>query len=361
MTAQPLLAEPLDLAAVRTQVTSILDHFLTHKAKEAADLRMPAEVTETLRDFLLAGGKRLRPVLCVTGWHAAGECGDSAPVLRVAASLEMFHAFCLIHDDVMDNSDTRRGHPTVHRTLALRHAGGRSTTAADHLGTGAAILIGDLALAWADELLHTSHLTPAQRTRVLPLIDVMRTEVMYGQYLDLTAAGTLTSDVDRALAVIRYKTAKYTIERPLHLGAALAGADAELLAALSDFALPLGDAFQLRDDILGVYGNPHHTGKTNLDDLREGKDTALIALALQHAPCAQADQLRLFLGNPNLTQDQAEVARRIITATGARSEIEAMITEQFEQALTCLQMIPVEPAAAEVLRHLAETAVRRDT
>ncbi|MFE5852333.1 polyprenyl synthetase family protein [Streptomyces sp. NPDC056500] len=355
----PAEAQALHADLVRAEVDRLLDDFLTAKARAAAAQNMPVEANTALRGFLAAGGKRLRPLLCLTGWHTAGGQERPRPVVQTAAALEMFHAFCLIHDDLMDRSETRRGQPTVHRTLAARHAPGRTGPAADHLGNSAAVLVGDLALVWSDELLHTAGLSERQLSDVLPLIDAMRSEVMYGQYLDVTATGTPGVDVGRALAICRYKTAKYTIERPLHIGAALADADPDLLTALSSYALPLGEAFQLRDDLLGVFGDPAATGKPSLDDLREGKGTVLIALALAHAPQAQADQLRLFLGCPALTEDQAQVARRIITATGAVHTVETMITERYEQAMTALAAAPIAPAATDALRRLADTAVRR--
>ncbi|MGW0735548.1 polyprenyl synthetase family protein [Streptomyces sp. NPDC002851] len=361
MTAPTLVVEPGDFTAVREQTNLILEEYLDRKATAAAAHRMPAEVVETLRGFLLAGGKRLRPLLCMTGWHVADGQKGIRRVLRVAAALEMFHAFALIHDDIMDHSHTRRGRATVHRIIATRHAHGRSPTAADQLGAGAAILIGDLALAWSDELLHTAGLTHRQLTGILPLIDAMRTEVMYGQYLDLTATGQPTDDVQLALAVIRYKTAKYTVERLLHIGAALAGANRELRTALSAFALPIGEAFQLRDDLLGIYGTPTATGKPNLDDLRDGKHTTLIALALQRASRAQAAQLRQFLGCPQLTDDQADIARNIITATGAPDMVEQMIQDRCRQAEQALTRSPIPTATAPALRELARSATRRST
>ncbi|MGA5135351.1 polyprenyl synthetase family protein [Streptomyces olivoreticuli] len=363
MTTSPtsVTMSQLDLPGIRRAVDARLDVFLTDKEHQAAGHRLPAEVTSVLRNFLFAAGKRLRPLLCVCGWYAGGGHRAQKGVLQAAAALEMFHAFALIHDDIMDHSDTRRGHPAIHRTLTTRHSQGRSTAAADHVGASAAILVGDLALAWSDELLHTAGLTPRQLTDILPLVDAMRTEVMYGQYLDLTSSGHPTDGLEHALAIIRYKTAKYTVERPLHIGAALAGAPPPLLAVLSAFALPLGDAFQLRDDLLGVFGDPTSTGKPNLDDLRAGKHTVLIALALQHASHARADQLRLLLGCPNLTEDQAEAARRIITATGAPAMVEEMITERYERAMASLETAPFAPAVAGALGSLADSAVRRHT
>ncbi|MGA5135341.1 polyprenyl synthetase family protein [Streptomyces olivoreticuli] len=354
MTAQAVVG-PCDFAVVRGQTDLILSAFLEGKDHTAAAHQLPAEVTEILRNFLFAGGKRLRPVLCVTGWHAASGHGTPKPVLQVAAALEMFHTFALIHDDIMDHSHTRRGHPTVHRALATRHRDGRTATAASQLGTGAAILIGDLALAWSDELLHTAGLTPTQSTAVLPLIDAMRTEVMYGQYLDLTTTGHPTGNLERAIRIVRYKTAKYTIERPLHIGAALAGADHDLLNHLSDFALPVGEAFQLRDDLLGLYGNPEQTGKSVLDDLRDGKHTALIALVLRDGARTRVNQLRPFLGCRSLTEDQAAAARRIIDSTGARASVEDMIRSGRQQAERVLDTAPFAPVALTSLRHIVRT------
>ncbi|MFD7235965.1 polyprenyl synthetase family protein [Streptomyces syringium] len=359
MTVTAAVVEPPYLAAFRSAVTSLLKEFLTRKAQAAAARSMPAEVTQTLQDFLLAGGKRLRPLLCMAGWQAGGGHSTPAPLLQVAASLEMFHAFCLIHDDVMDQSATRRGRPTVHRALAAQHAGNRGKGPADRLGTSAAILIGDLALTWADELLHTAGLTTGQLSRVLPVIDTMRTEVMYGQYLDVTAAGCPTADVERALRIVRYKTAKYTIERPLHTGAALNSASSAVREALSAYALPLGEAFQLRDDLLGVFGRPEVTGKPSLDDLREGKHTVLLALTTQRATGAQRALLEHLVGDPGLEDDAADRIREVLEATGARTSVESMIAMRHEQAMTALEDAPLPLAAAVTLRRIAALAVER--
>lgn len=358
-TTTPADSQPLRSDLVRAEVDLLLDDFLTAKARAAAAQSMPVEAGAILRDLLAAGGKRLRPLLCLTGWHVAGGQKRPRPVVQTAAALEMFHAFCLIHDDLMDRSDTRRGKPTVHRTLAAQHTHGRTGPAADHLGNSAAVLVGDLALFWSDELLHTADLSERQLSDVLPLIDAMRSEVIYGQYLDVTTTGTPDADVGRALAVCRYKTAKYTVERPLHIGAALAGAERALLEALSAFAIPVGEAFQLRDDLLGVFGNPATTGKPALDDLRDGKRTVLVCLALLHASRSQKDQLRELLGSPTLTEDQASAARDIIAATGADRMVEEMITERYGLALEKLKSAPVEPATIDALRRLADRSVRR--
>ncbi|MFF0484869.1 polyprenyl synthetase family protein [Streptomyces sp. NPDC004435] len=359
-TTPPRAASGPDLGAARQQVDSVLVDFLARKTVVAAAQRLPTETIEALADFIMAGGKRLRPTLCAAGWHAAaGQQPPPKGVLQVAASLEMFHAFCLIHDDIMDHSPTRRGRPTVHRALADRHITSRPQVLAEQFGNAAAILIGDLALIWSDELIHTAGLALGQLTTLLPLLDAMRAEVVYGQYLDLTGTGRPTDDIGQALTVIHYKTAKYTVERPLHIGAALAGADGQFLAELSRFALPLGEAFQLRDDLLGVFGDPQRTGKPALDDLREGKHTVLVALALQAADDAQKRLLHTLYGSACVDEEDAEAVRAVLRATGADQAVERMITERYEQALTALGSLPAPAEAHSQLRALADRAVCR--
>ncbi|GAA0463415.1 polyprenyl synthetase family protein [Streptomyces olivaceiscleroticus] len=347
------------LLGTREAVDTVLADFLHAKARSAVDGRLPGEITQVLREFVFAGGKRLRPLLCALGWHAAHGAGGIGPLIRTAASLEMFHAFALIHDDLMDRSATRRGRPTVHRALADRHRSAFRHDGGEHLGTSAAILVGDLALAWSDELLHTAGLCPTRLAAVLPVIDAMRTELVYGQYLDLLATGRPSGATDVPLAVIRHKTAKYTCERPLHVGAAVAGAPYGLLAGLSAFALPLGEAFQLRDDLLGVWGRPDQTGKPALDDMREGKHTVLIALALQAADEQQTRLLRTHYGNPDLDEDNAEAVRAILQATGAGLAVERMITERYEQTLAALADLPLPDGTRHHLRQLVEQSVWR--
>lgn len=349
----------LDLSGIRHAVDARLGDFLAGKAHIAAERQLPGEVVQVLRDFLFAGGKRLRPLLCACGWYAANGRGDTAPMLTTAAALEMFHAFALIHDDVMDRSETRRGRPTVHRTLATRYRAGRSPSVAERLGVSTAVLIGDLALSWSQELLHAAGLSPTQLSEVLAVIDTMRTEVMYGQYLDVISAGCLTGDLAQALTILRYKSATYTIEHPLHLGAVIAGADTAVRTALRAYALPLGEAFQLRDDLLGVFGTPTQTGKPVLDDLREGKNTALIALAMNNADPVQQGTLRQLVGNSELDEQGAVHVRDILTATGARCAVENMIDDRRQQALAALHTAPFPSPALVCLRDFAETVTRR--
>ncbi|WP_377267805.1 polyprenyl synthetase family protein [Peterkaempfera sp. SMS 1(5)a] len=358
--APDLIPDPavLDLSAARRDVDATLAGFLDAKEQSAPGPELPPLIA-LLRRFL-DGGKRLRPVLCVCGWHAAGGDGDPAAVTDAAAGLELFQAFALIHDDVMDASDTRRGQPSAHRALATAYTanGGQSDRAEEH-GLGAAVLLGDLALVWSDELLHRAGLNVGRLEQVLPLLDEMRSEVVYGQYLDLQTTGRLSDDVDTALRVARYKTAKYTVERPLHIGAALAGASPGILAACSEFALPLGEAFQLRDDLLGVFGDPRQTGKPVLDDLRSGKATVLMALAVQRASRGELRKLRAVFGSPDVDEQDATAVRKILDRTGARQTVDEMIRTRREQAMAALDHVPFPAAAVTALRTIAESATAR--
>jgi geranylgeranyl diphosphate synthase type I len=351
------LAAAPDLDALRDRIDTVLADFLHRPPAGLPSLEGHAgELTRALADFVLAPGKRIRPLLCVLGWHAAGGGEGNESLWRMAASLEVFHAFALIHDDIIDDSPTRRGRSSVHRTFAARH---RTRPDADAFGVHAAILLGDLALVRSDALMNSAALSARQRQAVLPLLDAMRGEVLLGQHLDLLATGRPTGDIDEAMAITRLKTAKYTIERPLHLGAALAGADQDLLTLLSAYALPLGEAFQLRDDLLDVFGDPALTGKPVLEDLRSGKATVLMALALRRATPEQRGTLDALVGRADLDEEEAVRIRSILQHTGARDTAETMITERYGRALAALATDLLAPPVAAALRQVAALAVVR--
>jgi geranylgeranyl diphosphate synthase type I len=274
------------------------------------------------RDFVLDGGKRLRPAFAYWGWRGAGG-EDSDAAMAAAASLELLHACALVHDDVMDGSDTRRGQPAVHRRFAAMHRTERWHGDPDAFGHAAAILLGDMCLVWADLMLHTSGLPADALERGQHVFDTMRVELMAGQYLDVLEQARGSGTVERALRVARYKSAKYTIERPLHLGAALAGGDEDLGAAYTAYGVPLGEAFQLRDDVLGVFGDPSQTGKPAGDDLREGKSTVLVASALERATPGQTAAVHRLLGDPRLDGRESRRSARSSSDTGALDTVVA--------------------------------------
>ncbi|WP_040805447.1 polyprenyl synthetase family protein [Nocardia concava] len=358
MSTATITVSPLDRSAMRARVEEALYEFLRGKAESAAAAGLPADVVDAVRSFLFAGGKRIRPLFCVLGWYAGGGLGLPEEVVRVAAAVELFHAAVLIHDDIIDDSDTRRDQPTVHRAVADRHRSARDRGAASRFGTHAALLIGDFGLVWSQELLHSAGLSEAQTAAAAPILDAMRTEVHYGQYLDLLTTGRPTRDLDQALEIIRYKTAAYTVVRPLQLGAALAGAGPEVAQALSDFGGPLGEAFQLQDDLLGIFGDPARTGKSTIDDLREGKHTVLLALALRYADPQQHAQLESLIGNPRLDARGAAICRQILTAT-ARPKVERMIRDRWLLSQRTLSRAPFPPAALPGLRSIADAVIAR--
>ncbi|WP_433325502.1 polyprenyl synthetase family protein [Spirillospora sp. CA-294931] len=309
-------------------------------------------------DVLISGGKRLRPAFCYWGWRGAG--GDDRPgIVNAAASLEMLQASALIHDDVMDASDTRRGRPSAHRRFEAMARENGWPGAAGPFGEGAAILLGDLCLAWSGEMYERSELDRDSLARGRPVYNVMRTEVMSGQYLDMLEGARGRSTVETALRVVEYKSAKYTIERPLHLGAALAGAPAEVTRALSGYGLPLGIAFQLRDDVLGVFGDPAETGKPAGDDLREGKRTVLVALTAEGAGPAEAALLESRLGDRDLTTADVDALREIIETTGGLAACEAMIDRYAERAQEALEAAPITEDARHALSELTIAATAR--
>ncbi len=349
---------PLDAEDLRVRVQKRLDDFMGAQVplldEVSPDL---APLAEALID-LIRGGKRLRPAFLYWGWRGAGGA-DCEEAVTAATALELLQACALIHDDVMDGSDTRRGLPAAHPRFATLHRGNEWLGSSEAFGVGAAILLGDLCLSWADEMLMSCGLPPRSVMRAKPVYDHMRTELMAGQYLDLLEQARGGGSEARAMRVVRYKSAKYTIERPLHIGAALADAPRETFIAYSGYGLPLGEAFQLRDDVLGVFGDPSQTGKPAGDDLREGKRTVLVAAAVEAASPAQAALLRRHLGDPALDAEGVALLREVITETGALSHVERLIEALTAQCFDALETADIDDGARDVLRGLAHAATSR--
>lgn len=370
---------PLDRHDLRARVCAALTAFLDRQELLLREIDAGLlEPAAALREFL-DGGKRMRPAFCYWGWRAAGGADAAADAARdvalddaaltAAASLELLQASALIHDDYMDGSDTRRGKPAVHRRFEALHAAGGWEGPAARFGAAAAILLGDITLTWCDEMYTRSGFDAARIHAARPIFDLMRSEVMAGQYLDVLAqsrglsVATPAEILDRAETVIRFKSAKYTIERPLQLGAALATGDGDehgpVNAALSAYGLPLGEAFQLRDDVLGVFGDPAATGKPAGDDLREGKQTVLVALAAARADAARLKLLGEGLGDAALDAAGVAELQQVIVDTGALDAVERRIEERTALALAALERAPITEEARGVLAELAIAATAR--
>ncbi len=308
---------------------------------------------ESLRALVEAGGKRLRPAFCHWAFVGAGGDHDDPRVVDAGAAFEMLHAFALIHDDVMDGSDTRRGRPTAHLSYADAHVAGEWLGESRRFGEAAAILIGDLAHVYADRLLGD---VP---TDVAEVWHELRLELNVGQYLDLT--GTARADRNRALAhrIARYKSGKYTIERPLHVGAALASRLSDLQGPLSAYGDPLGEAFQLRDDVLGAFGDPARTGKPVGQDLREGKPTPLLAVACERATGRQGDLLAR-VGRVELDNDDVARIQDVLVDTGALDQVEELIDNLTTRAVDAIGATDITAEARDELVDLARFVASRD-
>ena len=349
----------MTLNDLRDRVEAALREFLADRRAQllAIDPEL-SMLSSAIEGLVLGGGKRLRPAFAYWGHRAAGGA-DSDAVVAACAALEFLQASALIHDDVIDRSDTRRGEPAAHRRFALLHASSGWHGSPSGFGDAAAILLGDACLVWSDELLHASGLDPVTLARARPVFDAMRTEVTAGQYLDVLTQATGDTSVRRADTVARYKSAKYTVERPLLLGAAFADSSSAVRSAYSAFGLPLGVAFQLRDDVLGVFGDPAATGKPAGDDLREGKRTYMIAAALEGAGPADRELLLKHLGDPKLDEEGVELLRDILVRTGGLSRTEERITALTDSALTALAAADLDPAGAAALLELVQASTQR--
>jgi geranylgeranyl diphosphate synthase type I len=356
-------ANPLDAERLRSRVDTALAEFLERQAEVLEGVSPDCGPLVEAVAALMRGGKRLRPAFCYWGWRGAG--GDAGePITVAAASLELFQAAALIHDDLMDGSDSRRGMPAVHRRFAGLHRGEGRRGDGERFGLAGAVLAGDMCLVWTDELFADSGLPVERRIAARPLFNRMRTELLGGQYLDVLGQTAPDDDpgadtVEQARHVIRFKSAKYTVEHPLLIGATLAGADDDLLATYSAFGLPLGEAFQLRDDVLGVFGDPEETGKPAGDDLREGKRTVLLAKTLEAADPAQAGLVRRLVGDPRLDASGVTTLRAVIQDTGALDAVERLIADLTAQAQKALAEGGVAEPARGVLERLAVAATAR--
>ena len=356
MGVRPAIATaPDSLMAIASRVADRIEVLLAAEIERwaAVDADLSAPLS-SLRDLVLAGGKRLRPAFCHWAFVGAGGDPDDPIVVDAGAALELLHTFALIHDDVMDGSITRRGLDAVHIDFEARHALSSWRGEGRRFGEGVAILVGDLAFVYADLLM-------ADAGR--PAVDVfneLRLEVNIGQYLDLigTVRGNGTKEAARRICV--YKSGKYTVERPLHLGAALAGGFDLLSPSLSAYGLPLGEAFQLRDDLLGAFGDEDLLGKPVGDDLREGKPTALVALARERADGATAELLDQRFGRPDLTDDEIAAIQAAMVDTGAVAEVETSIASLVGESLSSLEAAPLTDEAREHLIELAWFVAGRD-
>lgn len=356
------VAEPLD---------GLLHAFVDERRQEV--LRVDpslAEVLDEIAGLVAAGGKRLRPAYVYWGHRATGAAHEPE-VLIPAGAVELLHTFALLHDDVMDRSASRRGRPAAHAALTALHRAEGRVGNSDWFGVSAAILAGDLTFVWADELFDATDLPAEAVARARQVFATLRAEVIAGQYLDLGLAADPTAlggalpgaaqgaSAERAAEkVALLKSARYTVTRPLLLGAGLAGpVDPQLEGALRTYGDAVGVAFQMRDDVLGLFGEPDETGKGVLEDVREGKRTLLLLRAMRLATPGQRAVLYARVGDPHLDEAGAARVQEVVAATGALASVEALIAAQQVLARSALAGVP-QPAR-DALDELATLAIER--
>jgi geranylgeranyl diphosphate synthase, type I len=354
----------VEQAAFVAAVAGRLTDFLTSRHSVMTSISPDIDPIMGSISNLVTGGKRLRALMCYWGWRGAGGPAAAEDVITAGAALELFQAAALIHDDIIDRSDTRRGGPSVHRRFSQLHESQGWALDSERFGHAAAILAGDLCLSFSEEAFTEIGEQAASGSRARLIFNLMRAEVMAGQYLDILeeVAGPVrdrAGAVSRAQSIIRFKSAKYSTEHPLALGGALGGATDDLLRGYSAFALPLGEAFQLRDDVLGVFGDPVTTGKPAGDDLREGKRTVLVAFALDLSTPEESAFIDEKLGSPDLGEDDVAEIRRIIADCGALHATEVLIEEFGAAAYEALELLPLDDLPKTALRKLAEATVSR--
>ncbi|MGB5951682.1 MAG: polyprenyl synthetase family protein [Ornithinimicrobium sp.] len=363
--AVPLAPHPLDSVDLRARVDHALSAHVDAQRGIVAEVGEPVLALLDAISDLLSSGKRLRAAFLYWGYRAF-DGSDSSALIRAASAMEVFQAAALLHDDVMDNSDLRRGRPTAHRAFAAQHADASWSGSSQSFGQAAATLAGDMCLNWCDEMFATSGLPTSHIQRARPTFDTMRTQLMGGQYLDVLTSAKEWEDLDheqrleQCRRVITYKSAKYSIEHPLLIGATAIAAPAPARAALSEYGLALGEAFQLRDDVLGVFGDPSQTGKPAGDDLREGKRTVLIAAGLHRGTDVQAQQIRDLLGKADLDLNQVDALRETLQSCGAVGDVEALIDQDCERARTALAAVPeITTEGHRALSSLIEVSTSR--
>lgn len=340
----------------RNRFDPILAAFLAKETEAARTIRPElAELLKVSAEFIMAGGKRLRPAFTYFGYKAVGDQDDEA-ILKAAVPMELVHAGALVHDDVMDNSDVRRGKPTVHKVFE-KNWGSAAT------GTATAIVAGDQILALADRAFSEYPHFDDRFQEARKVFDQMSVEINYGQYLDVIGNLMGLVDEDWVMKVMRYKTAGYTIEKPLLTGAILAGANSQQRETLSGYGIPLGIAFQIRDDILGMFGNEAEVKKPVDSDLKEGKKTLLVVHAVSELEKQHREEERgrffKILGNQGLTKEDYEWVQGLMTKTGALEYCENQVAVLTEQAKQSLATRDFEPQAKKYLMGIADYLVAR--
>jgi geranylgeranyl diphosphate synthase type I len=344
------------LGTTRGAVQAIVDDFVSRRCGPELKAAGIGIASDVLRDFV-EGGKCVRSMFMYLGWLSGAD--DDAAALRAAASLELLHAFALLQDDVMDRSTLRRGRPAGHVAFARWHRHAGLSGSPGRFGESAAVLLGDLCLVWAAQMMRESGVSAPALDRVRPRYDAMRTELAVGQFADLINDARGFPTLDKVLAVSRRKSGNYTVRRPLEMGAAMAGCGEHILTMLAHYGDAIGEAFQMRDDVLGIYGSPAVTGKPSSSDLTERKATSVVAAAYHLADPTARRELRVIMSADKLDAGDVRRWRDLITATGAVEWIERLIDVRLTRALNLIDDSDVRPAVGAALADMAAACTER--
>ncbi|MEE6175951.1 polyprenyl synthetase family protein [Mycobacterium sp. 050134] len=341
---------------LRRSVLADIAEFVGHQSRELAATRVDA-AGDVLVEFV-SGGKCLRSTFMYLGWLCGAA--PSRAAVRAAASLELLHAFALLQDDVMDGSPERRGRPSAHLQFAEWHRRRGLAGSAPRFGESSAILLGDLCLIWAEQMLRESGVDPRRLQLVWPRYDAMRTELAVGQFADLASDVGNLPTLEAVLDVARRKSGNYTVRRPLEMGAAMAGCDERTLTRLGRYGADLGEAFQLRDDVLGVFGSPATTGKPSGGDLLERKATSVVVTAFQLADVPTRQEIGALLTSERIDEAGVDRCKELIMATGAVELIEGMISDRVASAREHLRDMAIEEALRGALDDMAAACTDRE-
>ena len=358
---RPQVAEPLGLSEFKIKLDHVIDQLFEAKIKDARVVDEEfATLLQQMHDFIVRGGKRLRPYLAYLAYRGYGG-KDEDSILHIAAALELYHNAWLIHDDIIDRDIIRYGGPNIAGHYSERFVPDYSAEEARHLGESMALIAGDVNIIIAAEQIMTSRFSDALKLSVLARAQKLNFELAGGEQLDVLLPTFKLESLtpERLLKVCEYKTASYTFEGPLQIGAILAGKDTLVSEKMRDVAIPMGIAFQLADDLLGTFGNENELGKPVLTDLREGKRTLLVLFALQRANPAQLKVLNAAIGNPHAGYRHLGQVRDIMIETGARTSVEAMAQAQMQKATAGIEVLGLSSSVADELRRLAEFSLRR--
>lgn len=349
------------LGGLKAAIDKELGHHFDAAIAEARKKdELIAEALEHTKEIALAGGKRIRGALLYWAYFGVGG-KEKKKILKAAVAIELIHLFLLVHDDIIDRGDLRHGKETLHKMLEKKYRKNISVEEAQHFGQSIAIILGDMLYAIANKIILEAGFPQPEAVRALVQLQKIVATTIIGQSQDITIEYNKNPSQEEVLAMYENKTARYTFEGPLHVGAMLAGCnDKKTFALLSSYALPLGIAFQIKDDILGVFGSEQKIGKSVASDIEEGKQSLLVVKARQLATIAQKKQLNAILGKRNLTSKEIKIFQDILKSTGALAYAQDLATQYLNKGKKEIEKVIILPEAKKFYIGLVEYLEKRE-